>query len=95
VRATALILATLLGLAVGSFVNVVLTRVPVGESVLRPGSRCPRCRTPIRARDNVPVASWILLRGRCRACRAPIPVRYPAVEVLGGVVGFVTMWLVG
>jgi leader peptidase (prepilin peptidase)/N-methyltransferase len=72
------------GAAVGSFLNVVVARVPAGESVVRPGSRCPRCRTPIGWRDNLPVVSWLLLRGRCRRCRAPISWRYPLVELLGG-----------
>jgi leader peptidase (prepilin peptidase)/N-methyltransferase len=75
--------AAALGAAVGSFLNVVVARLPRGESLVRPGSRCPRCRAPIAWHDNVPVLSWILLRGRCRACRAPISVRYPLVEVLG------------
>ncbi|HET6923550.1 MAG TPA: prepilin peptidase [Anaeromyxobacteraceae bacterium] len=72
-----------LGAAVGSFLNVVVARLPRGESLLRPGSRCPRCRAPIAWYDNVPVLSWILLAGRCRACRAPISFRYPLVEALG------------
>jgi leader peptidase (prepilin peptidase)/N-methyltransferase len=73
-------LVGLVGLAVGSFLNVVVWRVPRGESVVSPPSACPRCGTPIRARDNVPVLSWLLLRGRCRDCRAPIARRYPLVE---------------
>ena len=75
----------LLGLAVGSFLNVVIHRVPRKESVVRPPSRCPACETPIRPRDNIPVLSWLLLRGRCRHCGAPIAARYPAVELLTGV----------
>jgi leader peptidase (prepilin peptidase)/N-methyltransferase len=71
----------LLGLVLGSFANVVVARVPAGESVVRPGSACPACRAPIAARDNVPVVSWLLLRGRCRACRARIPARYPLLEL--------------
>lgn len=73
------------GLLVGSFLNVVIVRVPSGESVLRPRSRCPRCEAPIAWRDNVPVLSWLLLRGRCRACGEPIPVGYPLVEVANAV----------
>ncbi len=76
------VLAGVLGLAVGSFVNVVVHRVPRGESVVRPPSACPSCGTPIRARDNVPVLGWLLLRGRCRACGAAISWRYPVVELL-------------
>ena len=75
----------LVGLAVGSFLNVVIHRLPAGESVLLPGSRCLRCAAPIRVRDNLPVISWLCLAGRCRDCRARIPVRYPLVEVLTGV----------
>ncbi|MFZ1062923.1 MAG: prepilin peptidase [Acidimicrobiales bacterium] len=71
----------LLGLVVGSFLNVVIYRVPRHESIITPRSRCPVCETPIRERDNIPVVSWILLRGKCRSCRAPISVRYPLVEV--------------
>lgn len=69
-----------LGAIVGSFVNVVAYRVPAGMSVVRPRSACPACSTQIRARDNIPVAGWVLLRGRCRDCAAPIPTRYPLVE---------------
>ena len=69
------------GLLVGSFLNVVIHRVPMKESVIRPRSRCPACDTEIANRDNVPVVSWLLLRGRCRSCGARIPVRYPLVEV--------------
>ncbi|HEX8581910.1 MAG TPA: prepilin peptidase [Acidimicrobiales bacterium] len=71
----------LVGLAVGSFLNVVIARVPVRESVVRPRSRCPHCGTQLAGRDNVPVVSWVALRGRCRTCREPISVRYPLVEV--------------
>ncbi len=69
-----------LGLAVGSFLNVVIHRVPLHQSVVTPSSRCPRCATSLSGRDNVPVVSWVLLRGRCRHCGAPISTRYPLVE---------------
>jgi leader peptidase (prepilin peptidase)/N-methyltransferase len=75
----------LLGLLVGSFLNVVIHRVPRHESVVRPRSRCPGCGTALAERDNIPVVSWLLLRGRCRTCEAPISARYPAVELLTGV----------
>ena len=75
-------LATILGLLVGSFLNVVIWRVPNGGSVVRPRSFCPQCETPIRERDNIPVLSWLLLRRKCRACGEPISARYPAVELL-------------
>ena len=70
----------LLGLAFGSFLNVCISRLPRHESIVRPRSRCPRCGALIRALDNVPILSWILLRARCRHCRQPIAWRYPAVE---------------
>ena len=80
-----------LGLLIGSFLNVVVHRVPAGMSVVRPASACPRCGHEIRGIDNVPVLSWLVLRGRCRDCSAPISARYPAVElataVLFAVVG--------
>lgn len=83
--ALAVSLCLVLGVAVGSFLNVVVHRVPRGESIVRPRSHCPSCRAPIGAAENVPVLSWLVLRGRCRHCRAPIGARYPAVELLTGV----------
>jgi leader peptidase (prepilin peptidase)/N-methyltransferase len=73
-----------LGLVVGSFLNVVIHRLPRGESILRPRSRCPACGHTIAAWENVPVLSYLLLRGRCRGCAAPISPRYPLVELLTG-----------
>lgn len=70
----------LFGLAFGSFLNVCIRRLPRHESIVRPGSRCPDCSTPILTRDNLPLVSWVALRGRCRACHRRIPWRYPAVE---------------
>jgi leader peptidase (prepilin peptidase) / N-methyltransferase len=78
--APAVLSTAVAGLLIGSFLNVVTWRLPRGESLVRPGSRCPGCRTPIRPYDNVPVLSWLLLRGRCRHCRVRIAGRYPAVE---------------
>jgi leader peptidase (prepilin peptidase)/N-methyltransferase len=75
----------LLGLLVGSFLNVVIHRVPRKESVISPRSRCPGCGTQLAERDNIPVISWLALRGRCRTCGAPIAVRYPLVEALTAV----------
>jgi leader peptidase (prepilin peptidase)/N-methyltransferase len=77
------------GLLMGSFLNVVIWRLPRGESLMRPASHCPSCERPVRPYDNVPVLSWLLLRGRCRDCQAPISVRYPLVELATGVVWFV------
>lgn len=74
-------LCGVLGLAVGSFLNVVIYRVPRGMSVVSPRSGCPTCRAQIAERDNIPVVSWLLLRGRCRHCRAPISATYPLVEL--------------
>ena len=69
------------GLTLGSFLNVVAARVPLRRSVVRPASACMSCGTELAARDNIPVLSWALLRGRCRHCAGRIPLRYPAVEV--------------
>jgi leader peptidase (prepilin peptidase)/N-methyltransferase len=80
------IFAALFGAAIGSFLNVVVWRIPRGESIVSPPSRCPSCETPIKPRDNVPVLSWLLLRGRCRHCGAPISARYPLIEALTAIV---------
>ncbi len=72
----------LAGLAVGSFLNVLVHRLPRGESVVFPPSHCPSCGAAIRPYDNIPVASWILLRAKCRVCRAPISARYPTIELV-------------
>jgi leader peptidase (prepilin peptidase)/N-methyltransferase len=69
------------GLILGSFLNVVAYRLPRGESLASPASRCPGCETPIKPYDNVPVLSWLLLRGRCRSCGTSIAWRYPLVEL--------------
>ncbi len=69
------------GLAIGSFLNVVIYRVPRHESIVSPPSACPTCGAPIRKRDNIPVLSWLVLRGRCRDCHSPISARYPLVEL--------------
>jgi leader peptidase (prepilin peptidase)/N-methyltransferase len=76
-----IVLCAVFGLAVGSFLNVVIYRVPRHESVVSPPSACPTCGTAIAARDNVPVISWLLLRGRCRHCHSPISPQYPLVEL--------------
>lgn len=78
--------AFIFGAIVGSFLNVCIHRLPRDESIVFPASHCPRCGTPIRPYDNVPILSWILLRGRCRSCRGPISARYPAVELLTALV---------
>src|SRR5688500_2753004 len=71
-----------LGAILGSFLNVVIHRLPLGESLASPGSRCPSCGAPIAPYDNIPILSWVLLRGRCRHCGAPVSPRYPTVELL-------------
>ncbi len=76
--------AALLGLVMGSFANVCIHRLPEHRSVVWVRSACPACGRKVRARDNVPLLSWLVLGGRCRDCRAPIPGRYPLVEALGG-----------
>ena len=78
------VLFFLFGLVFGSFLNVCIYRLPRGLSVVRPGSACPACRAPIAWYDNLPVVSWLLLRGRCRTCQARITPRYPLVELLIG-----------
>jgi leader peptidase (prepilin peptidase) / N-methyltransferase len=75
----------LLGALIGSFLNVVIHRLPLGESLVSPGSHCPSCGAAVRTRDNVPVLSWLLLRGRCRDCGAAISARYPIVEAVTAV----------
>lgn len=82
--AAVLVLALAGGLAVGSFLNVVAWRLPRGESLAHPPSACPACGERVRPRDNVPVLGWLLLRGRCRDCAAPISPRYPVVEAATG-----------
>jgi leader peptidase (prepilin peptidase)/N-methyltransferase len=83
--AVAVIAAALAGMLIGSFLNVVVYRLPRGESLSRPRSRCPGCGAPIAPYDNIPVLSWVMLRGHCRRCGEPISIRYPLVELTTGV----------
>lgn len=76
------------GVIIGSFLNVVIYRIPAGKSLVSPPSSCPRCGSSIKAYDNVPILSWLLLRGRCRRCKEPISVRYPLVELGTGLAFF-------
>ena len=80
------------GLVIGSFMTVVAARVPAGESIVRPRSACPRCGTEIRARDNVPVLGWLLLRGRCHQCRERISIEYPLTELATAVLVSAAMY---
>jgi leader peptidase (prepilin peptidase)/N-methyltransferase len=89
------LVAFLLGLIIGSFLNVCIARLPKDESIVFPPSRCPKCLASIKPYDNLPVLSYLLLRGRCRSCGEPISAKYPFVELLTGVVTavFVSAWL--
>ena len=80
------VVSGLFGAVIGSFLNVVAHRVPLGESLVSPGSHCPHCDAPVKPYDNVPVVSWLVLRGRCRNCGVPISPRYPLVELLTAIV---------
>jgi leader peptidase (prepilin peptidase) / N-methyltransferase len=86
--------AAVFGAIWGSFFNVCIARVPAGQSIVRPGSRCGACGVPVRAFDNVPILSYLWLRGRCRACAAPFSVRYPLVELLGAALAAGLWWRV-
>jgi leader peptidase (prepilin peptidase) / N-methyltransferase len=85
----------LVGLVIGSFLNVVIWRLPRGESIVSPPSHCPGCDAPITPRDNVPVLSWLVLRGRCRHCHNRISARYPLVELGTGVLFALMVWRLG
>lgn len=85
--------AFVFGAVIGSFLNVVVYRLPRHESLVSPGSHCPSCGTPIKPYDNIPVLGWLLLRGRCRSCRARISVRYPAIEALTAVLALAVVLL--
>ncbi|HEX6351477.1 prepilin peptidase [Actinophytocola sp.] len=90
--AALLVGAGVLGLVVGSFLNVVVHRVPLGQSVVSPPSACPSCGSRIRTRHNVPVAGWLVLRGRCADCDTPISARYPLVELATGLLFAAVAW---
>ena len=76
-----LFLFFLFGMIIGSFLNVCISRIPEGVSIVSPGSRCPRCMVPIKPYDNVPVLGWLWLRGKCRSCSLPISPMYPLIEL--------------
>jgi leader peptidase (prepilin peptidase) / N-methyltransferase len=85
----------LFGAVVGSFLNVVIHRVPLEQSIVFPNSKCPKCDAAIEPYDNVPIFSWLALGGKCRACKSPISVRYPAVELLHALLWVLIFWHVG
>lgn len=89
------VLAALFGLFIGSFLNVCIYRIPRNESIIWPGSRCPKCGKPVRAWDNIPVISYLVLRGRCRFCSEPISVRYPVVELLSALMAVSMLYRFG
>lgn len=89
------ILVGVFGAAVGSFLNVVIHRVPREESIVFPNSACPKCGAAIKQYDNIPILSWLLLRGKCRGCKEPISIRYPAVELLNAVLWLLVFWQFG
>jgi prepilin signal peptidase PulO-like enzyme (type II secretory pathway) len=94
-EAVAYIFVFLFGAAVGSFLNVVIHRVPNEESIVFPNSACPKCKTPIKAYDNIPLFGWLMLGGKCRSCKEPISARYPAVELLNALLWVLVYWRVG
>ncbi len=87
--------AGVLGLCVGSFLNVVIYRVPEKLSIARPGSHCPKCNQQLSTLDLVPVLSWVALRGRCRYCKAPVSAQYPLVELLNAALWVLVLWRFG
>jgi leader peptidase (prepilin peptidase)/N-methyltransferase len=95
VKPFGVVVASALGLCIGSFLNVAIGRIPNHESVVSPRSRCPQCGTPIASRDNIPLISWILLKGHCRACGLAISVQYPLVELATAVLFGATAWHFG
>lgn len=94
-EAVAYVFVFIFGAIVGSFLNVVIHRVPNEESIVFPNSACPKCKTAIKAYDNIPILSWLLLRGKCRGCGMPISARYPAVELLNALLYLLVYWQVG
>lgn len=90
-----LLVVFVFGAVIGSFLNVVIHRLPREESVIFPDSACPKCGNKIKPYDNIPILGWLMLRGKCRSCKAPIPVRYPAVELLTALLFVLTFWQIG
>ena len=88
-----LVIAGVLGACVGSFLNVVIYRVPLGQSIVSPPSRCPKCGARLQWYDNLPIFGWLLLGGRCRTCRNPISIQYPIVELITALLFVLVVWL--
>jgi leader peptidase (prepilin peptidase)/N-methyltransferase len=95
VRAFVPLTAFIFGLFIGSFLNVCIHRIPLNESIVFPASRCPKCRSKIKPWDNIPVVSYLILRGRCRNCGEQISLRYPAVELLSGLLAVAMLYRFG
>ena len=93
IKIATIVLTILLGLCVGSFLNVVIYRLPLGQSLAKPKSHCPKCNAPIKWYDNIPVLSYIILGGKCRHCKEKISFRYPAIEILNAVLWFACLTL--
>ena len=89
------IYVTMLGTAVGSFLNVCIHRLPLGLSLAWPASHCPSCRAPVKPYDNIPILSYLWLRGRCAGCKTRISARYPAIELFTGVLFALVGWRFG
>lgn len=89
------IIIALLGAAIGSFLNVCIRRIPAGESLVFPASHCPKCNYPIKFYDNIPILSYLALRGRCRNCREGISLQYPLVELLTAIIALLLFWKFG
>ena len=87
------LLTFMFGCCVGSFLNVVIWRLPLGMSLSVPSSHCPKCGTEIKIYDNIPIVAWLVLRGKCRACKVKIPPRYIIIEVITGLLWLAVMYL--
>jgi leader peptidase (prepilin peptidase)/N-methyltransferase len=87
------ILAAVVGVCVGSFLNVCIYRLPRGQSLASPPSRCPHCERPLRWYHNIPIVSWVALRGRCAHCQAPISIQYPVIELVTALVWLLIVWM--
>nr|AXL05304.1 hypothetical protein A3J29_11805 [uncultured bacterium] len=92
-RAQLIGFAALFGAVIGSFLNVVIYRLPIGQSIVSPPSRCPKCGYQLKWYDNVPILGWIMLGGKCRECRAPVSIQYPLVELVTALLFVLVVWV--